>query len=153
MTLHLQLTVEERSSSRSRQRERAVRVVVEEEGYWTLAPASGLARERGRGRRGVVTLGEGGGGALEGRARVKGSEIRASCHLEMMKKRTKINNFAYSGHKIHVYIIPWNLSFFSFYTISLHFFFAHSEINTWHSHNYYVGQIVWILHILKLLYS
>jgi hypothetical protein len=82
-TQHLPRTVEERSSSRNQRKERVVKVVeVEEEGYWTLAPASGLARERGRRRRGVqlVTLGGGGGEALEGRARVKGLKTRASCH-------------------------------------------------------------------------
>lgn len=109
MTRHLQRTVAERSSSRSQRKERVAKVEEEEEGYWTPAAASGLARERGRGRRGV----EGGGGeVLEGRVRVKGLKIRVSYRLEMMK-RTE-NTLPVSIHFLES--IP-----LSFYTISLHF--------------------------------
>lgn len=82
-----------------------------------LAPTSGLAREKGRGRR---TEGED-GGALEGKPRVKGSKTRASCHLEMMRRKIKATTFTYLGHKTLYHFlqsIP-----FSFYAISQHFFF------------------------------
>ena len=124
MTQHLHQTVlaGERSSSKSQQKERAARVGAVEEGYWTLAPTSGLAREKGRERR----AGEEDGEALVGRARVKGSKIRVSCHLEVMRRRRKVKAkvFTYSGHWT-LYQFLWYIPL-SFYTISLHYiFFAH----------------------------
>lgn len=85
-----------------------MKVEEEEEGYWMLAPASGLARERGRGTRG---LGGGGGEVLEGRVRVKELKIRVSCHLEMMKRRTENTPYQYySFSQVYPFIFLYNLT-------------------------------------------
>ena len=106
MTQHLQRTVAERSSSRSQRKERVAKVEEEEEGYWMPAAASGLARERGRERRGV----EGGGGeVLEGRVRVKGLKIRAFCRLEMMKRTENTLPYQFIS-RVYLFIFLYNLT-------------------------------------------